>query len=180
MGAIKTSKMATMMALRSLCRQGRRFRTLSCAPSSHVTNVPVLNQMKFISTSKSDKNVGASIETIEKSEEFERLKKRFENTDENDEENYTSYGYDPTDRDEDWFHHHFVSFMVFTFGFFGLGFCLVYRPDPAFGDWCYREAFLQMERNERQGKPLIDCNYVDPATIELPSDEELGDTEIII
>merc|ERR1712110_1394869 len=162
----KTRKMATM-ALRSLCRQGRHFRTLSCAQSPRIPTLSVLNQMRFISTSKNDKNVGASIETIEK-------------TDENEEENYTSYGYAPGDRDEDWFHHHYISFMVFTMTFFSVGFLFVYRPDPAFSDWCYREAFLQMERNERQGKPLIDCNYVDPASIELPSDEELGDTEIII
>ena len=74
------------MALRSLSRQGRYFRYLSCSNHLNKTTVPGFKQAKFISTSKSDKNVGASIETIEQSPEFERLKKKFENTDPNEEE----------------------------------------------------------------------------------------------
>merc|ERR1712012_896521 len=173
-----TIKMA--LALRSLCRQGRYFRNISCVNNNRITLVPVLKQHKCLSTSKNDKNAGASIETIEQSEEFERLKKRFENTDPNDEENYISYGYCAEDRDEDWFHHNFVSFMVFSVGFFVAGFMFAYMPDPKYSNWAAREAFLQMEIRERQGKPLVDCNYVDPSTISLPSDEDLGDTEIVI
>lgn len=47
-------------------------------------------------------------------------------------------------------------------------------------DWSVREAFLQVHRREKLGLPVIDKNLVDPSLIELPSDEELGDTEIII
>lgn len=43
-----------------------------------------------------------------------------------------------------------------------------------------REAYLQLHRREKLGLPLVDKNLIDPAKIELPSDEELGDTEIII
>jgi NADH dehydrogenase (ubiquinone) 1 beta subcomplex subunit 11 len=31
-----------------------------------------------------------------------------------------------------------------------------------------------------QGLPLIDRNLIDPSKINLPSDEELGDAEIVI
>jgi len=168
------------LALRSFRRQGRYFRNISSVKNSRIVAIPVFQHSKCISTSKSDQNVGASIETIEKSEEFERLKKRFENTDANDEENYVSYGYCAEDRDEDWFHHNFVSFVVFSLGLSVVGFMFRYMPDTKHSDWAAREAFLQMEIRERQGKPLIDCNYVDPSSIELPSDEDLGDTEIVI
>ena len=47
-------------------------------------------------------------------------------------------------------------------------------------DWVAREARLELHRREKLGLPLVDKNYIDPAKIELPSDEELGDTEIII
>lgn len=47
-------------------------------------------------------------------------------------------------------------------------------------DWTQREAYLQLHRREKLGLPLVDKNYIDPAKIELPSDEELGDTDIVI
>lgn len=46
--------------------------------------------------------------------------------------------------------------------------------------WGTREAFLELERREREGLPLVNPNYIDPSQMELPSDEELGDTEIIV
>ncbi|GFY01953.1 hypothetical protein TNCV_5098141 [Trichonephila clavipes] len=47
-------------------------------------------------------------------------------------------------------------------------------------DWISREAYLEMHRREKLGLPVVDKNYIDPEKIELPSDEELGDTDIII
>lgn len=47
-------------------------------------------------------------------------------------------------------------------------------------DWAQREAYLQLRHREAEGLPLIDPNLVDPEKIELPDDEELGKTEIII
>jgi len=46
--------------------------------------------------------------------------------------------------------------------------------------WSQREAYLELRRREAEGLPLIDPNYVDPSTMDLPSEEELGDTPIII
>ena len=46
--------------------------------------------------------------------------------------------------------------------------------------WAQREAYLELERREKAGLPLIDPNMIDPANIDLPSEEELADFEIII
>ena len=46
--------------------------------------------------------------------------------------------------------------------------------------WEKREALLELARREKLGLPLIDANFVDPSKIHLPSDEELGDFEIIV
>jgi hypothetical protein len=49
-------------------------------------------------------------------------------------------------------------------------------------DWHRREAFLELARREQLGLPLVDRNLVDPDKVmkQLLSDEELGDTDIII
>lgn len=39
---------------------------------------------------------------------------------------------------------------------------------------------MELRRRELAGVDLVSPNYVDPASITLPSDEDLGDTEIII
>lgn len=60
------------------------------------------------------------------------------------------------------------------------GFVFTYYPDVMLRDWAQREAYLELRRREAQGLPRIDRNLIDPSKIVLPSDEELGDTEIII
>ena len=47
-------------------------------------------------------------------------------------------------------------------------------------DWSVREAYLELNRRERLGLPLIDKNLVPPDQLELPTDEELGDTEVYV
>nr|CAD7568712.1 unnamed protein product [Timema californicum] len=71
--------------------------------------------------------------------------------------------------------------------FFSVTCCLVfgsfifaYVPDFQLRDWAQREAFLELRRREHLGLPPIDKNLIDPEKIVLPTDEELGDTEIII
>ena len=48
--------------------------------------------------------------------------------------------------------------------------------------WKLREAYLELARRESNGLPLIDPNLVPPEKMikYLPSDEELGDTEVIV
>ena len=53
---------------------------------------------------------------------------------------------------------------------------IIYRTN----DWCHREAYLELSRREKAGEPLINPDYVPIDKIKLPSEEELGDTEIVI
>lgn len=53
-------------------------------------------------------------------------------------------------------------------------------PDYKLRDWSHREAFLELERREREGLPLVDPDYTKIELSSLPSDEEIGDTEIVI
>lgn len=57
---------------------------------------------------------------------------------------------------------------------------MAYYPDMNLSEWSQREAFIVLRERELAGLDPIDPWYVDPATVELPTDEELGDTEIII
>jgi len=55
--------------------------------------------------------------------------------------------------------------------------CVVSSRDRA---WEKREALLEIARREKLGLPLIDANLIDPSKIHLPSDEELGDFDVIV
>lgn len=47
-------------------------------------------------------------------------------------------------------------------------------------DWVKRESYIELRRREAAGLPLVDKNLIPLENIELPTDEELGDAEIII
>lgn len=47
-------------------------------------------------------------------------------------------------------------------------------------EWSQREAYIVLREREEAGLEPIAPDYIDPTTIDLPSDEELGNTEIII
>ncbi len=44
----------------------------------------------------------------------------------------------------------------------------------------HREAYLLLREREEKGLVAVDKNYVDPAKLELPSDDEIGDLPIIV
>lgn len=94
--------------------------------------------------------------------------------------NWISYGYSTTDREMDEDYHKVHFFMCVTVCLCGLTFIFMYLPDFKMQDWTMREARLELLRREKLGLPRVDRNLIDPARIELPSDEELGDTEIIL
>ncbi|XP_030331270.1 NADH dehydrogenase [ubiquinone] 1 beta subcomplex subunit 11, mitochondrial [Strigops habroptila] len=48
---------------------------------------------------------------------------------------------------------------------------LHYMPDYGLQQWARREAEIQVRERERQGLPLLDSNYYDPARLTLPSQE---------
>jgi len=93
---------------------------------------------------------------------------------------WVSYGFSEENEEEDRHTLHVTMFVlvtiVFVFGFT----VMAYLPDVRGRDWAQREAYLQLRYREEHGLPLIDRNLIDPSKIILPSDEELGDTEIII
>ncbi|XP_043248531.1 NADH dehydrogenase [ubiquinone] 1 beta subcomplex subunit 11, mitochondrial [Colletes gigas] len=93
---------------------------------------------------------------------------------------WVSYGFDEEDEkmDRHWMHQTlFVAVTVCcVFGIFVCG----YLPDPKLKSWAQREAYFQIRLREEKGLPLIDPNFVDPSKFTLPTDEELGETEIII
>jgi NADH dehydrogenase (ubiquinone) 1 beta subcomplex subunit 11 len=131
------------------------------------TRTPV----RCISTSpkKSDTATVSTTEKVEGTEQFSAKTK-----------NWVYWGFDTQDRTRD------DNAMRASF-FFSVTLCLVwgsfvyfYKPDPLLRDWSQREAYLELRRREAAGLEPIDANYIDPAKIVLPSDEELGETEIII
>lgn len=94
--------------------------------------------------------------------------------------NWVSYGFHTKDEKAD-------RDTVNSSFFFSVTLCLVwgafvwaYLPDIHMKDWSQREGYLELRRREAAGLEPICRDYVDPAIIELPSDEELGDTEMII
>ena len=93
---------------------------------------------------------------------------------------WTSYGFSETDEAEDRHARHQTMFVCVTIVFVLGCTVMAYLPDVRNRDWAQREAYLQLRYREEHGLPLIDPNLIDPSKIILPSDEELGDTEIII
>lgn len=94
--------------------------------------------------------------------------------------NWVSYGFDRRDHASD------RSSTKASF-FFSVTLCLVwgtfiwsYVPDLHSRDWAQREGFLQLRRREMAGLEPISKDYIEPNLMVLPSDDELGDTEIII
>ena len=128
--------------------------------------------VRFISTSPK-KSDTATISTTEKSEE--PISKTAEKN-----KNWVYWGFDTKDQTRD------NDAMNATF-FFSVSLCLVggtfiffYQPDFLNRDWAQREAYLELRRREAAGVDLVNPHYIDPESMELPPDEELGGVEIII
>ncbi|CAI6360859.1 unnamed protein product [Macrosiphum euphorbiae] len=94
--------------------------------------------------------------------------------------NWQSYGFEKEDETEDLNAMHATGFFSITLCIVGGIFMFAYMPDYNYKNWGEREAFLELRRREDQGLPLIDPNYIQPNLIQLPTEEELGDTEIVI
>lgn len=99
---------------------------------------------------------------------------------ETDDEEWVSWGGSEESKWWDRFYIHSTMFFSITLCLVLGGTTLAYLPDPRLYEWSQREAYLQLRHREANGLPPIDRNLIDPAIIQLPTDEELGDTEIII
>lgn len=126
---------------------------------------PVL-QRRLVSTSKknNDTVVADACKTTAKAEE----------------KNWVTYGFDWKSKSGDRHAMHSLMFASITLCIVLGGFVWAYAPDYNLRDWAVREAFLELRRREAAGLPLVDPNFIPIDQIVLPTDEELGDTEIII
>lgn len=138
----------------------------------------VINSQKgaicFISTSPK-KSDTATISTTEKaSDAVSQTSSKAKN--------WVFYGYDMKDEKNDRNTTHASFFFSTTVCIVFGGMVWYYQPDFTKRDWAQREAYLVLRRRELAGEDPVTANYIDPALMEqqLPSDEELGDTEIII
>ena len=87
----------------------------------------------------------------------------------------------PWNRVEDNQQFHFFCFLIAGMTIYPILF-FTYRRDTGGHkkNWVRREAMLVLLAREAAGVPLIDRNFVDPAKLELPTDEELDGAEVII
>jgi len=135
---------------------------------------PQLQCVAFISTSKKDREtITPQITTTAqetKSEAASGTKKK----------TWQSLGYDWNDQDTDQNYANGIFFYTVTLGLVCSGFIIAYWPDHQLRNWSQREAHIELARREALGLPHIDPNYVPPESVYLPSEEELGDFEIII
>lgn len=93
---------------------------------------------------------------------------------------WINWGWDKMDKNVDRIHGHITMFMVMTLMIYGGAWMVYYFPDVRMDNWFTREAYLEMERRKKLGEPYISRDYVPRHLITLPTDEELGDMEIII
>ncbi|KAL4227146.1 NADH dehydrogenase 1 beta subcomplex subunit 11 ndufb11 [Mactra antiquata] len=112
--------------------------------------------------------------------EFEELREHFGDANPDKLKNWVSYGWSRDDREEDTFHSNLMNFSLFTLIFVCGSYILLYSVDFKKRDWVMREAYLELDRREKAGLPLVDPYFVPPEQVVLPSEEEIGDTEIII
>lgn len=146
-----------------------RFTRSLCSLRSALTNTP--KNVRLISTTPKKQETVAADTAPKTVEDFRDVSKQ---------KNWVSFGFDTKDQEYDKNTMHATAFITITLCFMVGGFIWGYAPDPLLRDWAQREAFLELRRREAAGMDPISRDYIDPAKIELPSDEELGDMEIII
>lgn len=139
----------------ALFRNLQSIRLLSTSPkkSDTATAQPATQQ---------ENTIDFSIEAVKKSKQW------------------VSYGFDKNDKEFDRQIMRGAFFMTVTMTLVFGGFIFAYLPDPKMRDWAQREAFIQLRERELAGVDLISPDLIDPSLVELPTDEELGDLEIII
>lgn len=86
---------------------------------------------------------------------------------------WRSYGFDEFDKRADRFftHIHSFGFGVLVIGAFF--FVQWYKQDDELNNWALREAYIEIKRREELGLPYVDCNYIPPEKVRLPTEEEL-------
>lgn len=93
---------------------------------------------------------------------------------------WISFGFDKVSKAQDRFDAHFIFAVVVLGMCYFVAVYFWYFPDWRLDNWAQREAYLEMARRKKLGGPYISRDYVPADRIKLPTDEELGDAEIII
>ena len=57
---------------------------------------------------------------------------------------------------------------------------MYYKSDAQRKDWARREAILLIQEREAAGIPYVDRNFIDPAKLDIPTDEELDGATVKI
>lgn len=145
-----------------------RFAGLSLLRRSPLTALSAQQALRAISTSPKNR------ETVSVPKEQTKT------THEAESKNWVSYGFSTTNQTED------RNSMKSSF-FFSVTLCLVwgtliwaYLPDIHLRDWSQREAYLELRRREAAGLDPISRDFINADQMVLPSEEELGEMEIII
>ncbi|XP_037802655.1 NADH dehydrogenase [ubiquinone] 1 beta subcomplex subunit 11, mitochondrial-like [Penaeus monodon] len=135
---------------------------------------PRLVRAAGISTSKKNKD------TVNLSDALAGQVKTQQQTEAVAEKNWIGWGFSYESETLDNTVMHLTFFCSVTLCLVFGGFIWAYLPDYRMVDWAQREGYLELRRREAEGLPLIDPNLVSIDKVQLPEDEELGDTEIII
>ncbi|XP_014210646.1 NADH dehydrogenase [ubiquinone] 1 beta subcomplex subunit 11, mitochondrial [Copidosoma floridanum] len=93
---------------------------------------------------------------------------------------WVSYGFDDTSEYIDRRLMHLFYLFGVSLVLIGGSWVMIYIPDNRYKDWAQREAYLRLREREAAGLPPITLNVIDEAKVKLPTDEELGDTDVII
>jgi len=93
--------------------------------------------------------------------------------------NWVGYGFYSFDRFRDTVAGNMAFFIVAASCWIPIWF-YNYMPDYQLRNWATREAYLLLKEREDAGVFPISKDFLDPAKVELPSDEELGDIDIRI
>ncbi|KAK3892309.1 hypothetical protein Pcinc_003841 [Petrolisthes cinctipes] len=140
----------------------------------NLTKTTTVGSLRFITTSKRNKDtstlVGEPTITTTTTTTSQQQQSK----------NWVNWGFDIDSEQEDNTLMHLTFFFSVTLCIITTGFVWAYLPDYRMLDWAQREAFLQLRHREVEGLPLIDPNLVPLGNIDLPSDEDLGNTEVII
>jgi len=164
------------MNLTSLLRRG----ALSLSRQQLLLQAPrvgsrIFLQNALISTSKNNKDGGTAInvdqnQVVAKNETKLPIKKRY----------WISYGFSLESEEEDRLIMNSIFFWTVTVCLTILPFIMTYWPDIKKKDWVLREAYIELAKREAAGQLPIDPNFVPVENINLPSEEELGDFNIIV
>ena len=92
---------------------------------------------------------------------------------------WVSYGPCPHDYKWDRFEFHQYAAAA-AWMLVSMAWIMYYKRDCMRKSWSRREAHLLLQEREAAGLPYVDRNFIDPAKLELPTDEELEGYPVII